>query len=103
MCQVHRLNLQIAEDRQYFDDWQWFLVGIHLEDVVQARDVLLEIELHSQWLEPHILNPPYVLVLGGPRNTLKRSDLQHEVIHLFHGPVEHELSGILYRQSSEMG
>ena len=92
MGQVGSLNLQIAKDSK---DLGHGHLAAHFENVKETRDVLLNVKLHSQRLECHVLDPPHV---GHPTVSthLKFGNALKEVVHIVYIIVKNLLGRVLY-------
>ena len=80
MPQVHSFNLQVAEHRHdatEFNAFDW------LQDIEQARHVLLDIDGHLQRLEGGIFNLPQISH-HGVGDLFKFVDIFQEVVHALH-------------------
>lgn len=95
--QIDRLNVQVGEHGKNLGDGQAF---VDSQDVEEARNVLLDVQLDFQRLKGHVFDAPHVrdLAVG---NLFELADLLQEIVHIFHVVIEDLLSRILYFLSNK--
>ena len=96
--QVCRLDLKIAKDCKHLGHGQLFA---HLEDIEETGDVLLDVQLHLQRLEGHILDAPQVRDLAVGAH-LELGDVGHEHVDVVHVVVKDLLGRVLYSSKQRL-
>ena len=87
MLQVDRLYLQVTKDRHYFSYWQLLC---RLQNVKQARYVLLDVKRHMKRLECKVFNSPDVshMLVG---DLFKLLNVVQKFVHVAYALIEHHL------------